>query len=333
VLTSVIPQRFLALLVSAIFVGIGAPVAGAAPIITLGPVSVVNGLVRVSGTVGGTSFANAQVTVNGRLLGLSSSGAFSGVVDLNGASAVTIAVPEVGRGTAVIQLPLRLLGPSGQLPSGILDSLNHAGIALDALPGGFHSTDAQPVTVSGRVAEPGRLSAFSVNGTDALDSLGPEGSFSMTVPGTTKKIAVSATDRNGVSQTSTYGVSQLSSVIHTAQGTSVAATGAKGVRIAKVQYVLRRVQHTKRLRMIVTVKDRRGYFVRGAKVRVLPSWASRTRVHASARTLPTSRTGMVSFIVRVNANAFGKRVALVAIARTPTAHASRTTSVRLPRKA
>jgi hypothetical protein len=45
----------------------------------------------------------------------------------------------------------------------------------------------------------------------------------------------------------------------------------------------------------------------------------------------SSRVGTAGFTVRITKKALGKRVFMVALARTPSASAQKTTSVRLPR--
>jgi hypothetical protein len=109
----------------------------------------------------------------------------------------------------------------------------------------------------------------------------------------------------------------------------VSARAALGVRVASVRYLTRRVRGTKRVRMIVTIRDRRGYLIRGAAVTV--SGLRRGFVAGRIRTKRTNRAGAVSFVVRLRPKAFGRRLATITIARTPTAKAKRTTSVRLPK--
>jgi hypothetical protein len=108
--------------------------------------------------------------------------------------------------------------------------------------------------------------------------------------------------------------------------------GAMGLRIASVRYVTKGVRASRRLRMVVTVKDLRGYLVRGATVRV-QGVRPRRPLRSGVYTKPTGTAGRVTFALRPRARAFGKRLYVRVLARTPNARARRTTSVRLPRLA
>ena len=60
-------------------------------LLTLGPLTVLNGTAIVSGTVGGAG-VGSQLSVNGHPLSLDAAGNFAGVVSLDGASALDFAV-------------------------------------------------------------------------------------------------------------------------------------------------------------------------------------------------------------------------------------------------
>jgi hypothetical protein len=87
--------------------------------------------------------------------------------------------------------------------------------------------------------------------------------------------------------------------------------------------------------MTVTVKDRLGRLVRDAAVRVrVANFQVRQRFVAGRQQAKfSSRVGTASFTVRLTRKALGKRVFMVAVAKTPSASAQKTTSVRLPRAA
>jgi hypothetical protein len=300
------------------------------PVVQLGPVAVANGSVTVSGHLGGVPSAGATLTVNGSPVGVTSTGHFQGIVNLNGASAVTIAAsnPVTGE-TATISIPLTALGPGGLVPPDIMSALERAAMEILKPIDGFKSFAGLPLIVRGSVADRSHVAGMSVNGVDVMRQLGNAGSFAVPIPGSSREIVVSVTDDIGVEQTNTYPVTPISPVIRTRAGRSVSARAALGVRVASVRYLTKRARGTKRVRMLVTVKDRRGYLVRGAAVTV--SSLRRGHVSSRVRTKRTNRAGAVSFVVRLRPSAFGRRLATITIARTPTAKAKRTTSVRLPK--
>ena len=124
-----------------------------------------------------------------------------------------------------------------------------------------------------------------------------------------------------------YKVLDASSPIATSKGTSVAASSAVGLKIAKIRYATKGVSRTKRLRMIVTVKDSRGLLVNGAKITV----RSKAPGRLARRTLEkaSNKTGQAPFVLRVKSRTLGKRLVMVTVARTPSAKAAKTTSVRV----
>jgi hypothetical protein len=122
-------------------------------------------------------------------------------------------------------------------------------------------------------------------------------------------------------------VLDASGLLTTPLGTSVAASSAIGLKIAKVRYVAKGVARTKRLRMIVTVKDSRGYLVRGATITVRSRAAGQLVRRSQAK--KSTKVGQASFVLRVKARTLGKRLVMVTVGRTPTAKAAKTTSLRL----
>jgi hypothetical protein len=308
-----------------------------APVLSLGPVSIANGAATLSGSVTGAPAAGFELNVNGQPLGVNADGTFAGTVDLAGQSVLTVTGrnPLTGE-TVTTQIPLttNIVGQGGLIPGTILDALRRAGISLTIPEGGFVSLDGLPIRVEGRVLDRDQLAGLSVNGTDVLEKLSSSnGSFTQMVPGTSREVRVTATDRQGVSQTSSFGVSPMSSVISTTAGPSIAAAGADGVVISKVRYLTKTARPLKRFRMIVTVKDRRGRLVRNATVRVRPTnfQARRKFVVGKQRTRRSGKLGQANFLVLVRKHALGKRLFMVTVAQTPRAKAQKTTSVRLPK--
>jgi hypothetical protein len=293
-------------------------------LLTLGPVTVANGTASVSGTVGGSG-AGSGVTVDGQPLGLDAAGNFAGVVSLEGASALDFSLTDSAGHLVDFHVPLALAGPGGIIPASIVDAVEQAGATLLEPAGGF--TGGQPVTVAGSVADKGQLAALAVNGADVLRALDSGQSFSTQVPGTTKVITLTATDTKGVSETTRYQV--LSNGATTPLGTTVAAKNARGLKVAKIQYRTRGVARTKRVRMTVTVKDSRRLLVRGAKVTVRSKAPGRLSRRTQAQA--SGKLGRAIFTLRVKPRMLGTRLVMVTVARTPTAKAAKTTSVRLAR--
>src|SRR5207249_2421188 len=199
-----------------------------------------------------------QLTVNGQPLGIDASGHLSGSVNLSGASSIDLRLTDPGGGQQfAFSIPLALAGPGGIIPAGVLDPVEQAGLNLLE-----PVTDGNAVTAAGGVLDKSHLVSLSVNGKDVLGSTGPDGSFSVQLPGTTKTVTLSATDNHGVQ------VSILSAVHTPLSATSVSVAAAVGVRIVKIRYITKGAARTHRLRMVVTVKDRRGRLIRGARITV-----------------------------------------------------------------
>jgi hypothetical protein len=303
------------------------------PPITLGPITVGNEVATVSGTVGGTPTATATVTVNGQPLGLNAGGTFAGTVNLAGQSSLSVGLTDPSGQAFTLNVPLSLAGPGGVIAPNVLDALRNAGISVTVPPGGFQILDGTPTTITGSVLNPGGLSSLTINGTPAQP--GQNGSFSQTLPGSTREVTVVATDRQGVSQTSTFPVDQLTSTIRTVAGTSVSALGARGLRIASVRYITKGVKAKKRLTAIVTVKDTRGFVVRDAIVRFRAASFQSRAILGGQQVKTSSRLGRANFLVRLRPASFpkAKRLFTLTMARTPAASARKQTSVRLPKLA
>jgi hypothetical protein len=303
-----------------------------APLLSLGPVSVANGTATLSGSVVGSPAAGLQLHANGQPLGVNADGTFSGTVDLAGQSMLTVSAKNPLSGESVTtQIPLNtnVVGPDGLIQTTVLDALKKAGISLAIPPGGFVSLDGLPVKVEGQVADKDQLAALKVNGVDVLDKLNSAGQFTQSIPGSSREVSVTATDRQGVTQTTSFGVVPTSSVISTAAGPSIAAAGANGVKIAKVRYITKMVRAKKRFRMIVTVRDNQNRLVRGATVRVRPKL--KRFVVGKERVKKSSKVGLANFLVLVRKAALGKRLFMITVAQTPRAKAQKTTSVKLPK--
>jgi hypothetical protein len=287
----------------------------------LGPITVANGTAVLAGTVGSQA-SGSTLTVNGHPLSVDASGAFAGTVDLNGASAITVGLTNPAGGQTAFTIPLNLAGVGGVIPAGVLDSIQQAGVSLlQPLLG----NDGKPLTIAGSVLDKGQLAGLTANGKDILGTLGSDGGFTVQLPGTTKVVTVTATDTHGTSETIVSGVGQRALTA----GTTVAASAATGIRIVKVSFLKQTAVKKHFMRMVVTVKDRRGLLIRGAKITVRPTKAGRlshrTTMHLSGR------KGKATFTLRLRHVAFGKRLIMVTLAKTPKAKATKKSAVIVPR--
>ena len=316
------PIHLLVVLVSALALAIVPGASPAAkPLLQLGPITVANGIATISGTVSSRS-ARTTLRVNGRPLALDAAGAFNAVVALDRATAIAIAIGALGgrqQTEYVIPLTGALLRLGGVIPVGVLDSLERAGITLLAPVLG----PSDPVlTVQGAVLDPTQLVSLTVNGVNVLGLLQPNGSFSTQLPGSTTVVTVTARDASGTM------VRETTHVFRPARLGTVTATQAIGLRIAKVRFVRKGTARTGRLRMIVTVKDRRGRLVQGAKIRVRATRAG--RLVRQPRVASSGPRGRTTFVLRLRKAAHGKRLVLVTVGRTPRAKAVRRSAVYVP---
>ena len=300
------------------------------PAVALGPTTVLNGVATVTGTVAGVQTAAVQFSINGQPVALDTAGQFAAVVNVNGRSALALTLTDpVTHQKSTISIPLTtsILGTGGVIPPGVLSGLEQAAVSLLRPVGGFVSIGGRPITVTGTIANRDQLAGLTVNGIDALAATQPNGVFSVPIPGTTREVTMVVIDRQGVSATTTEPVARGAAQA----GTSVAARDALGVKITSVRYFARKIRKTRRLRLLVTVKDRRNLFIRGAVVTV--RGAKARQIVGRAALKRTNGRGQVGFVLRLRASAFGKRLVLVASAKTPRAKSARRTSLRLPRLA
>jgi hypothetical protein len=298
-----------------------APADTIGPAVVLGPTTVLGNTAVVSGSVGATN-VNADLTINGQKVLVDSTGHFVGTINLEGQSSLALSLknPVTGENsTTTIPLNTNVIGPGGVLDPKILEGLEQAGISLLEPIGG---ADGLPITVSGSIGDPSNLAGLKINGQDVLGALGSDRTFTITIPGTTKTITLSATDKQGVTQF-------VSVPVSTATGTTVAAAQAQGIVIARIRYITKNVRKTKRMRMIVTVKDKRGLLIRGASVRVRSLYAR--RLIANPKVKKTNKVGAIAYLLKPRKAAFGKRLVMVTLAQTPSAKVTKRTNVRLPK--
>jgi hypothetical protein len=302
---------------------------GNPPGITLGPVTVNGDTAVVSGSISDDPTAEADVQVNGQNVGVDASGNFTAVVDLDGQSYVELTASSSDGQITTIRIPVAVLQNGGQ---GVLDELQQAGVSLDVPPDGFQILDGQMPTVTGNVLNKDKLASLTVNGQDVLSLAGPDGGFSI-LPAPSQQITLVSTGHNGVTETTVFRTSNVTSTIKTKAGTSVAALGAQGVVIAKIRFDKRHLLTQRRLGVIVTVKDRRGYLVRGAALR-LKGMPLRYFANGASRAGFTNRLGVERFGYTLQKRAFTdrmpRRLTLVVRASTPKAAARKVGKMHLP---
>ena len=285
------------------------------PLVTLGTITVANGTTAGRGRLGSQA-AGSKVTLNGQPLAVNTSGTFGGTADLNGAQAIDLGISKPAAGAGHFQIPVQ--GRS-VIWGSVIDPLTQAGLSLlqpTVTPG-------QPVTVSGSVADGRGLAALDVNGVNALGQAKQGGSFTVELPGDTGEVQVRATGFNGTSEVINAPVFRPFST------STVSARDAVGIRIVKIRYVRKGAVRVHRIRMIVTVRDRRGRLIRGATIRVT---AKGHKLAKRPRATRSGAKGRATIALRLRSSAYGKRLVTVTVAKTPRAKARKTSSVRVPAK-
>jgi hypothetical protein len=305
------------------------------PLVVLGPTTVLNGTAAVSGTIG-LPGSMAELTINGQPVAVDATGSFAATLNLDGASRLTLAIrnSKGEKMTTSIPLTTNIIGPGGLLAPSVLADLEHAAVTILKPLDGFKIFDNLPLRIEGSVLDKDRLTELKVNGFEALGQIGADNHYSVQVPGTSRAITLSFTDRQGVTQRTEVPVEHVPasgsapSTPASPVGRTVEASEAVGVQIARVRYFTKGIRRTKRLRVVVTVKDRRGFLVRNASVSVRsvkPRWILR-----NPKAKRTTGLGQTSFVLTAGQRAFGKRLKLVVLAKTPQAKHRKAGSVRLP---
>jgi hypothetical protein len=202
------------------------------------------------------------------------------------------------------------------IPGSVIDPLTQAGLSVAqpvARPG-------QPVTVSGSLADGSQLTGLSVNGIDATSAVQGE-TFTVQLPADTGQVQVKANGASGTTETID------APVLRPFSTSTVSAGNALGIRIVKIRYVRKGALRTHRIRMIVTVRDRRGLLVRGATIRVT---AKGHKLAKRPRATRSGAKGRATIALRLRPSAYGKRLVTVTLAKTPRAKARKTSAVRVP---
>jgi hypothetical protein len=298
----------------------------------LDAVTVVGDVATITGTVGD---AAADLQVNGMPVDVDALGNFTALVDVEKNVVVFSLLNDLGETTA-IRIPVDvLLQSNGDVLSDLID----AGTTIDVPVGGFEIIDGNGPILSGNIVNADLLDSVTVNGINILNLLGPNGGFLVVLPWSSAPpshnhhVTVVVVDRRGVSQTSTFRATRISSVIRTRAGASVSAAGARGIVISKIRFDKAGLRTAKRFGVTVTVKDRRGYLIRGAALR-LTGAPSRYLAAGAVRAGFTNRAGQARFTYRLHPRAFAscgcKQLAVTVRASTPRAATKKKAALRLP---
>jgi hypothetical protein len=299
--------------------------------IILGAITVGDGTAVVTGSVNVDATADADLAINGADVDVDASGQFSAVVDLDSQAVVVLSLANPGE-TITIRIPASVLV---QLGEGALDALIAAGISIDIPADGLQIVDGNMPVITGRVLDGATLASLTINGRDVLQRRNPNGEFAAQLPdsGSRSEATVTATDKSGVSQTSTFTLIKVRTAIKTKAGTSVSSAGAQGLVIAKVRFDKRKLLATKRLGVIVTLKDRRGFVVRGAALRLKGS-PLRYLANGAVQASFTNRLGQARFVYRLSQRALTNtacgHLAVLVRASTPNATAKKKVAFQLP---
>jgi len=183
----------------------------------------------------------------------------------------------------------------------------------------------------------------SSNGNTASGSVGSDGKTEACVNDQHSGSDPSASDPNNAAQLNdascqaTEGSSATGASGTTSGGNrtssataSVASANAVGLRIVRVRHFTRGVSVTKRFRVLITLRDVRGRFVRDAIVSVSRMPGARNTISGMHSTF-SNRLGQARLVLPVARRMLGKRLYLKISARTPTARTLALRSVRLPR--
>lgn len=299
------------------------------------PALVLNGVTVTSDgvVVHGTVDADAALVVEGSAVDVNASGEFTVTVGLHGNAAVDFSLVGDAGEAIDIRIPLEVLLDD---PNGALDALVRAGISVHLPPEGFRIVDGEMPLVTVEVLNRKALASLKIGGRNVLGLLGRDGIATIRLPGSeskTREVVVTATDNRGVSQSSSFAVTRVRSAISTKTSATVSAALAKGIRIAKVKVDRSQLRTRHVAHVTVTVKDRRGFLVQGAAVR-LRSTPGSLLVGGATRAGFSSRLGTIRFTLKLRGGALAgpacKHLSLLLRAETPNASARKRVGMRLP---
>jgi hypothetical protein len=233
--------------------------------------------------------------------------------------------------------PIATVGPTtsptgGQTALGTVSSGGQTDVCLDqqhsgANPGTTSSTnviqlaDRSCTVAAGSPTNAGGSSGSGSGGGTQSSATAPANSGTQTSSSKTTTSSRSATKSRR-----SAGFSTTSS----ATTASVSAANARGLRITHVRYKLVNAKAGKRLRVVVTLRDRKHRPVRAAIVS-LNRLAGAKSTHPGLRLGLSNRKGQAAFVVQLKKSMFGHRVLLRIGARTPTARVLKVGSVLVPK--
>ena len=180
-------------------------------------------------------------------------------------------------------------------------------------------------TASGSVGSDGQTGACVNDGSSAVDPSAENTNSAVKI----NTVSCASADGSSAGTGSTGSNAGAGGAKSSATAAGVSSSEAIGLRIARVRHLTKGVSVTKRLRVLVTLRDMRGRYVQDAIVSVsrVPSAVSTIfGVHSAF----SNRSGQATIAVPVTNNMLGKRLFLKIGARTPHARAITLRSVRLP---
>jgi hypothetical protein len=192
------------------------------------------------------------------------------------------------------------------------------------------SVEAVDNTASGSVASGGQTDACVNDGSSTADPSATNGPVQLDTGSCAGAEGSPASAGGSLAATgSTGSKAGASGGKSSATTAAVSSSDAIGLRIARVRHLTNGVAVTKRFRVLVTLRDMRGKYVRGAIVSVsrVPGAASTTSGVSSAF---SNKSGQATIVVPVTESMLGKRLFLKIGARTASARAIAVRSLRLP---
>ena len=143
----------------------------------------------------------------------------------------------------------------------------------------------------------------------------------------------SATGQTGATPVSgSRAPAQTSSSGSAASAAAVTAADAIGLRIASIRINTRGIAKTRRLGIVVTVRDQRKRVVRYAVIS-LGCTRGANGVAGCRQSSFSNRLGRATFRLRLGAHVTARRVSIAITARTPKTQVRKVVTVRLPRRA
>ncbi len=225
------------------------------------------------------------------------------------------------------ETPMLTVGSNGQTDACLNQQHSGASPSQSSAPGVVQVADRSCTATSGSGA-PTTAAAPSASGSDGGGG-GTTTNTSQATPGNRSSTTISRQAANSSSARS--GKSSMSSNGTSSTARSVWAGKARGLRITHVRSKVVQLKPGKRLRVLVTLRDRQRRAVRSGIVSI-------GALVGAKSTLPhlrvgfTNKKGQVTFLVPVTTSMFGQRVLFRVGARTPSARALKLGTVLVPKQ-